>query len=157
MRCFALQRRIYFDYGFCFLAAILLLMLPLRWVAAYFLAAIFHEMGHYLAVRLLGGEISCLEFSLRGAKMHASALPAGKQLVCLLAGPGASLSMLMFARVYPQLALCGLVQGVYNLLPLGKLDGGRALSCIRFLWQARKNSLQSGKTNSTIGALYSKR
>lgn len=157
MRCFVLRKRISFDYGFCFLAAILLLMLPLRWVTAYFLAAFCHEMGHYLAVRLVGGKVSCLEFSLRGAKMYASALPPVRWLICLLAGPAASFSMLLFTRIYPQLALCGLVQGVYNLLPIGKLDGGRALDCIRILRQMRKNSLQSGRTNSTIGAPCSKR
>lgn len=126
-------RRICFDYGFCFLAALLLLMLPLRWVAAYFLAAWVHEMGHLLAVRLLGGRVSCLEFSARGARMHASALSPGRQLVCLLAGPGASFALLPLVALYPQLSFCGFVQGVYNLLPLGNMDGAGALRCIRLL------------------------
>lgn len=126
-------RRICFDYGFCFLAALLLLMLPLRWVAAYFLAAWVHEMGHLLAVCLLGGRVSCLEFSFRGARMHTSALSPGRQLVCLLAGPGASFALLPLAAFYPRLAFCGFVQGVYNLLPVGNMDGAGALRCIRLL------------------------
>ena len=126
-------RRICFDYGFCFLAALLLLMLPLRWVAAYFLAAWAHEMGHLLAVCLLGGRVSCLEFSFRGARMHASALSPGRQLVCLLAGPGASFALLPLMAFYPRLAFCGLAQGVYNLLPVGNMDGAGALRCIRLL------------------------
>ena len=130
-------RRISFDYGFCFLAALLLLMLPLRWVAAYFLAAWVHEMGHLLAVCLLGGRVSCLEFSFRGARMHTSALSPGRQLVCLLAGPGASFALLPLVAFYPQLAFCGLVQGVYNLLPVGNMDGAGALRCIRLLIKRR--------------------
>ena len=128
-----MHKHISFDYGFCFLVAIQLLILPLRWVAAYFLAAWLHEMGHMLAVCLMGGKITCLAFSFRGAKMHASALSPGRQLICLLAGPAASFATLSLARFYPQLSFCGAIQGAYNLLPLGNLDGGRALRCIRLL------------------------
>lgn len=158
-----MRKRICFDYGFCFLTALLLLTLPLHWVAAYFLAAFFHELGHYLAILLLGGKISCLEFSFRGARMYASALPPKRELVCLLTGPAASLSMLLFVRIFPQLSLCGLVQGIYNLLPIGNLDGGKAARIIcllrreRYFRGRRKKPLQSGATNSTMGALCSKR
>lgn len=158
-----MHKRICFDYGFCFLTALLLLTLPLHWVAACFLAALFHELGHYLAVLLLGGKISCLEFSFCGARMYASALPPERELLCLLAGPAASLSMLLFVRIFPQLSLCGLIQGVYNLLPIGNLDGGKAARMIRLLRReryfrnSRKKPLQSDATNSTMGALCSKR
>ena len=53
-----------------------------------------------------------------------------KQMICILAGPAGSLLLLLTAEYLPRLALCGLVQGLFNLMPLHPLDGGRALRCI---------------------------
>lgn len=127
--------RLFFDDGFCILLALLLLTLPLHWAAAVLLAAFAHEMGHFLAVWLLGGTVSSVELSLRGAKMHAPPLSPGKQLLALLAGPAVSFLMLALYSVFPQLSFCGLIHGMYNLLPVGSLDGGNALRCIRALWR----------------------
>ena len=67
--------------------------------------------------------------------MDAAPLPVGAELVCVLAGPAASLLLLLLVRPFPRLALCGFVQGVYNLLPLGRLDGARAVACLHSLWR----------------------
>lgn len=136
-----MKNKISIDYRFFFLMAILLLLIPLKWVIACFLAAFVHEMGHFCAVRLLGGEILGAALSSRGAKMYAPPLSPGKQVVCILAGPLASFSLILFARIYPQIAFCGIVQGVYNLLPLGNLDGRNALNCIK----ARKKPCKDRK------------
>jgi len=109
------------------LLALLLITLPLPWVAAAILAAAVHEGGHWCAVRLLGGKTQSLWVGLRGARMEAVLPSPRRELLAILAGPAASLSLLLLIRVFPRLSLCGLVQGVFNLLPIVPLDGGRAL------------------------------
>ena len=75
--------------------------------------------------------------SFRGARMDAAPLPLKADLCCVLAGPTASLLLGLLLPVAPRLALCGIVQGVYNLLPLGTLDGARAVRDIHSLWRNR--------------------
>lgn len=130
-----MRGRIRADDGFFFLMALLLLTLPLRWVLACFLAAMVHELGHALAVLLCGGRITGVMLSFRGARMDAAPLPVGAELVCVLAGPAVSLTLGLLLPWFPRLALCGFVQGVYNLLPLGRLDGARAVACLHSLWR----------------------
>ena len=147
MRCFTVRNRIRIDYGFFYLAAILLLMLPLRWVAAGFLAAIFHELGHFTAVRFLGGRVFDMDISFCGAKMHASVLPTREQLLCLLAGPAASLLLILTWRFFPRLAICGFLQGIYNLIPFRSMDGAQILGCLRLLLQKRKEKFLAKRQN----------
>lgn len=118
-----------FSGGACILAALLCLVLPLDWVAAAALAAIFHELCHFLAVCAAGGKVQCLTIGMTGARMDAAPMPPWKELMCILAGPTGSLSLILVASVFHRVALCGMVQGIFNLLPVSPLDGGRALSC----------------------------
>ena len=77
----------------------------------------------------MGGRID--EFSARwdGVKLEAQ-LPPGGQLLCTLAGPLGSLMLLAFGKTMPVVAICAGVQGLYNLLPIWPLDGGRALKLL---------------------------
>ena len=101
-------------------------------------AAMLHEAGHWLALRLFGARVEAWEFSLRGVEMRLPAWPAlsyGRDFAATLAGPlfsllGALLAARLAARLDPGLyVLSGmsLIQGVYNLLPARSLDGGRML------------------------------
>lgn len=113
----------------CIFLALLCLILPFDWMIAAVTAGAFHELCHILAVRLTGGTIYDLKIGANGAVMDVSCRSVARELICALAGPVGSLSLLFFAEYIPKIALCGMVQGIYNLLPVYPLDGGRAISC----------------------------
>lgn len=110
-----------------FWLAILLFLLPLRWLVAALLAACIHELGHYIAVCLCGGNIQSIRLGVSGAEMRASGLTGWQEILCLLAGPLAGLLPLLLCKILPTLALCGLIQTLYNLIPIYPLDGGKIL------------------------------
>ena len=113
--------------GFCLLFAFLLLLIPLPWVLAFSAAAIFHELCHYIAIRFCTGSCPGLRIYSFAAHLPLPEMSRGREVLCALAGPAGGLLLLLFARWLPRLALCALVQSVYNLLPIYPLDGGRAL------------------------------
>lgn len=116
-------------WGFIF-AAFLCLILPFAWVVAALTAALIHECFHILAVYLCDGRIYNLKVGIHGAVMETSVMPFWQQLFCVLAGPAGSLLLAQTGEYMPRLALCGFLQGLYNLMPLYPLDGGRMLRCL---------------------------
>lgn len=111
----------------CVALALTLLVLPLPWVAAAVLAAAVHELCHYLAIAALGGQVGRIAVGSGGAAMELGCLSPVRELLAAAAGPVGSLSLMLMGRFFPRLALCGLVQGLFNLLPIYPLDGGRIL------------------------------
>lgn len=117
------------------LGALLVLLLPLSWLLAALAAAAFHELCHVLSIRLLGGKVLGLHIGPGGAVIETELPGKGKELLCALAGPAGSLLLLSLCRILPKLAICAGVQGLFNLLPVYPLDGGRALRCgLELLW-----------------------
>lgn len=110
-----------------FLGGLLLLVVPLPWLAAWAAAAGVHELGHLAAIALCGGKLQGFRMGLGGAELEISGLTHNRELICSLAGPALGLLLLFLCRTSPRLALCALVQSAYNLLPVFPLDGGRAL------------------------------
>ena len=110
--------------------ALMLLMLPLKWILAALLAAGFHELCHFAAVKLCGGTVGAISFGHSGTVMEASEVSRGREVICILAGPFGGLILLLFARWIPRTAICAAIQSIYNLLPVYPLDGGRILRCL---------------------------
>ena len=108
----------------------LILMLPLNWVGAALLAAVVHELCHFLALVVFRVPVYRLEIGAGGAILETGEMGIREELFCALAGPIGSFALLILARRFPRLALCGLVQGCFNAIPLGKLDGGRTMRCL---------------------------
>ena len=132
-------RRIEVTAGFCVFWAFMLLVLPLRMILAAGVAAVFHELCHFLAIRLSGGAVLSVKIGAGGMEMETLPMTAGRELVCALAGPLGSFLLALLYPIFPLLAFCALVQGCFNLLPIVPLDGGRALRCAVTLV---KNTLQ---------------
>ncbi len=120
-----------------------------------------HELGHLAAIRLLGGAVRRMRFTAVGAELELDhALGYWQEGASALAGPGVNLLLAA--------ACCGserwmvftglnLALALFNLLPVGRLDGGRALSCTLALlagqdWSHRLCSwLDRGCTAAILG------
>ena len=122
--------RVVIEAHTCIVWAFLLLVLPLRWMAAFFLASSVHEIFHFGVLLFLKKPILEFRIGLAGMKMEIPELNYRQELVCALAGPLGGLCLTLCHRWYPELALCALVQSAYNLLPIYPLDGGRVLRCL---------------------------
>lgn len=132
------ERGVRVSPGFPLLLAVALLISPPEVTAAVLLAAALHECGHLLLLRVFRVPVYGLRLNAFGAVILAPAarLSYGRELLVTLAGPAVNLlcapllSLLaahlgwawgwLFAGAHALL-------GVYNLLPVPPLDGGRAL------------------------------
>ena len=91
-----------------------------------------HECSHAAAIYLLGGRISRICIGGRGVTMETTGISGIREIICALAGPIGSILLLTVAPRFPRTAICGFVHGIYNLLPLFPMDGGRILRCILY-------------------------
>lgn len=122
--------------GFFLSLAFGLLLLPISWVFAWLTAALWHEMCHFLALRMTKCPIYAVSFSFGQIRMETENLAGIKMAVCALAGPLGGLLLLLLADIWPQIALCAFIQSLYNLLPVEPLDGEKALrGILAGFWQ----------------------
>lgn len=115
------------DGGFWLVLALMALLFPLRFLAGVLIAAAVHECGHLLAIWLTGGKVLSFRLHGGGAAIETAPMEPGREALCALAGPGLGALTILAWRVFPELALAGLVQTVFNLIPIYPLDGGRAV------------------------------
>lgn len=111
----------------CIFGALALMILPLRWLLALMIAAAVHELFHCIALKVCGIPIHSVTIDFGGAVIETGEIAPGMETICALAGPVGSFSLLLLAQWMPLTALFGAVQGIYNLLPIYPMDGGRAL------------------------------
>ena len=119
-------------WGFPVLAAAALLAGAGTALTAAALSALGHELGHLLTLRLVGAGVERVRLTAFGAEIRADTryLPYPREILCTLAGPAVNLVLAVFlARVMGNDVAAGanLVLGVFNLLPVPALDGGRIL------------------------------
>ena len=126
------------------------------------LGCFLHELGHWVAIRALGGRVVRLRLSWAGAELRlSSARPLSPRgtLLAALAGPGANL---LAAWVGTELSrrgaglyfFAGLNLGLaaFNLLPAGWLDGGRVLEALLALAGREEAGRRLTALCSEIGA-----
>lgn len=115
-------------------------------------AALAHELGHLLALRLCKARVHTLRLGLFGAEMlYSGALGTGAALLCAAAGPAAGLAYALAACALggPFLLRSGAVSlclSVWNLLPVLPLDGGRILLALA----EERAALRVGEVTATL-------
>lgn len=115
------------------------------------LAALLHECGHVIAWIVMTHTLPVLRFSVTGIGLDVSGteLGAGKMLLLAAAGPAANFLICMLTVTAMQykagywgwlFAAANCLVGIFNLLPLGVLDGRQILHslCILDLHLRRK-------------------
>lgn len=92
-----------------------------------------HELGHIAIIRLLGGKIKLIHLTAVGAELVLdSPMNYWQEGAAALAGPGVNLLLALGCCGFQRgLTFAGLnlALALFNLLPVGRLDGGRALHC----------------------------
>ena len=120
------------DSSVYFSAAFLLLVLPLDWFLSAVAASVVHELCHIATLYLLHGKITGIHIRVSGCMLETDRIAETKQFFSILAGPAGSFLLLSVSRVAPKIAICGLIQGIYNLIPVLPLDGGRLFQLLLF-------------------------
>lgn len=94
-------------------------------------ATLLHEMAHLAVAVALKVKVHQVGINWRGPYLRRASGTTKQNLAITLAGPLSNLWLaLLFYRVSPNFALCNLVIGITNLLPIPASDGSRALRLI---------------------------
>lgn len=137
---------------FCIVLALTLLVFPVQWVLAWIGASAIHELCHYAALRFSGCKVFRVQVDLNGAVMETDLLSCSREILCALAGPLGGFALLLIAKWFPRLAICGCFQALYNLIPIFPLDGGRAVRCVlkKFLPDAKGERIENWLENGFL-------
>ena len=107
--------------------ALAFIILPAKVLIAIILSVVIHELGHFIAIKWCSLPVYCIKLNLNGAKIITVPMSSQQELICAAAGPLSNFLLILFARHFPLLAVCSMFHGIFNLLPIGKMDGRRIL------------------------------
>lgn len=107
--------------------------LKLSIVGPFLLSALLHELGHTLALCHLHKPPHSVTVAFSGAVMESPPLSYQEELLAAFSGPAVSLLLGLSLPLWPELGFYSLILGLFNLLPIRGLDGGRILRCLLFL------------------------
>ncbi len=119
-----------FRPGIYFLLAVSFLFIPFQWWIAWIAASLIHELSHITTLKLCGGRILSIVVGTGGTVIESDCNSELKKLICTLSGPLSGFLFLVLLDVMPRVAICAILQSIYNLLPFEGLDGGRVLKII---------------------------
>ena len=117
--------RVRVEGGVWIVLGLAVLLLPLRVLLGIVLAAAVHELGHLAAMYIMGVPVLSVVLRPGGARIEAGPMEPGEEIICALAGPVAGAVTIFAWKWFPELAVAGLVQTVFNLIPIYPMDGGR--------------------------------
>lgn len=97
-------------------------------------ALVIHELGHIVIAYLQGEKISILKilpFGFACRFKNQSKITKNKMLKILIAGPAVNIiTAVLFFYWTENFAITNLLIGIFNLLPIGELDGMRIFSIV---------------------------
>ena len=139
------MNRVSCSLSFLLVTVFLLLAARKSWLLLFWIAAVLHELGHLLALYLLGGRVNRFCFRLSGGELQYDGkhLSYGQEVLLTLAGPAVNLlfawlsgwaAALLQQPLLYQFSGCHLVLAVFNLIPALPLDGGRVLQTLLELY-----------------------
>jgi Zn-dependent protease len=111
----------------------LLVYFRMALVLPFLLAIGFHELGHYVLLCLLRKPPTALTLSFSGIRMQTPPLSYKEELAAAAAGPLSSFLLVLIFPASPWAALYSVCLGLFNLLPIPGLDGGRMMSALLHL------------------------
>ena len=111
----------------------------------FLLAFAAHEGAHLLLLSLFGGRLRSLQLTWKGARIltEQGRMGYGGELLAVMAGPGIDLLLAVLSAGRGETADLfsgiNLVLGIFNLLPLPGLDGGRMFRLLfALLWDGEE-------------------
>ncbi len=107
--------------------AVVIFLIPIRWITGWILAVAVHEICHYITLKLMRVDVHSVTAGVTGAYMDTEPIPALKELICAIAGPLGSFALTFLGRWLPCTAVCALLHLIFNMVPVYPLDGGRAV------------------------------
>lgn len=101
------------------------------------LACLLHELAHIFTIHKCKGKVLYIVFTVTGAEIQCaerfSHFSYQQECLCAIAGITTNLALALLCSFFPQTQLfsgINLALALLNLLPMSKLDGGQALSCL---------------------------